>query len=87
MMFGIVRHWWRNIQWLQRFKEWRYTKVPIVFGFWSMWARGGIVLHRVYWRGKWTPFVRAHPRYPNPPTNTRYKSTERYKTGQTGEQS
>jgi hypothetical protein len=62
-MIDKVRHWWRNIQWLQRFKTWRYTKVPVVFGCWSVWARGDVVLHRVYWRGWWTPFVEVRSRF------------------------
>lgn len=68
-MKNAIRHWWWNLQWVQRLVRWRRTKVPISFGAWSVWATGDVVLHRVYWRGWWTPLVRVKPRYsaPRPP--------------------
>lgn len=61
---------WLRTQWAA-FQHWRDWKVPVRFGRWQMWAKGDVVLQRVYWhalgRKWWTPFVKPEQRYKPPP--------------------
>lgn len=41
-------------------------KIWIAFGRWSRAAGPRYVRTRIYWRGRWTPFVRVKRRSPGP---------------------